>query len=105
MKQQQEAVYDARTLGVPRMAVLGVQHMFAMFGATILVPVLTGLSPSATLLWAGIGTLLFHFVTQRIVPAFLGSSFAYLAGYFALGAMAGTPGYEDCTKETMLPEQ
>ena len=72
------------------MAVLGVQHMFAMFGATILVPILTGLSPSATLLWAGLGTLLFHLVTKRMVPAFLGSSFAYLAGYFALAGMAGT---------------
>ena len=84
-----DAVYDARTLGIPKMAVLGVQHMFAMFGATILVPILTGLSPSATLLWAGLGTLLFHLVTKRIVPAFLGSSFAYLAGYFALAGMAG----------------
>ena len=60
---QADAVYDARTLGLPRMGVLGVQHMFAMFGATILVPILTGLSPSATLLWAGCGTLLFHFLT------------------------------------------
>ena len=97
-----DAVYDARTLGLPRMGVLGVQHMFAMFGATILVPILTGLSPSATLLFAGIGTLLFHFITKRIVPAFLGSSFAFLAGYFALTGMAGTAGYEQVTKETML---
>lgn len=96
------AVYDARTLGLPKMLVLGVQHMFAMFGATILVPILTGLSPSATLLWAGIGTLLFHLVTKRMVPAFLGSSFAYLAGYFAMAALAGTPGYEDCSKGVML---
>ena len=51
-------VYDARTLGVPKMTVLGVQHMFAMFGATVLVPALTGLSVSATLLFAGLGTLL-----------------------------------------------
>ena len=97
-----EAVYDARTLGIPKMAVLGVQHMFAMFGATILVPILTGLSPSATLLWAGLGTLLFHLVTKRMVPAFLGSSFAYLAGYFALAGMAGTAGYEGVSKTTML---
>ena len=96
------AVYDARTLGVPKMALLGVQHMFAMFGATILVPILTGLSPSATLLWAGVGTLLFHLVTKRVVPAFLGSSFAYLAGYFAMSALAGSAGYEDCTKGVML---
>ena len=97
-----DAVYDARTLGIPKMGVLGVQHMFAMFGATILVPILTGLSPSATLLWAGLGTLLFHLVTKGIVPAFLGSSFAYLAGYFALAGMAGGKGFEDCTKNVML---
>ena len=100
--QASDAVYDARTLGLPKMAVLGVQHMFAMFGATILVPILTGLSPSATLLWAGLGTLLFHMVTKRMVPAFLGSSFAYLAGYFALSGMAGGVGFEDCSKSTML---
>ncbi len=100
--QTSDAVYDARTLGLPKMGVLGVQHMFAMFGATILVPILTGLSPSATLLWAGIGTLLFHLVTKRMVPAFLGSSFAYLAGYFALAGLAGTAGYEDCSKTVML---
>ena len=99
---QADAVYDARTLGVPRMGVLGVQHMFAMFGATILVPILTGLSPSATLLWAGCGTLLFHFITKRIVPAFLGSSFAYLAGYFALTGLAGSAGYESLTKGVAL---
>ena len=97
-----DAVYDARMLGLPKMAVLGVQHMFAMFGATILVPILTGLSPSATLLWAGLGTLLFHLITKRMVPAFLGSSFAYLAGYFALAGLAGTAGYEDCSKTVML---
>ena len=97
-----DAVYDARTLGLPKMGVLGVQHMFAMFGATILVPILTGLSPSATLLWAGLGTLLFHLITKRMVPAFLGSSFAYLAGYFALAGLAGTAGYEDCSKTVML---
>ena len=100
--QSADAVYDARTLGLPKMGVLGVQHMFAMFGATILVPILTGLSPSATLLWAGLGTLLFHLITKRIVPAFLGSSFAYLAGYFALAGMAGTAGYEGVSKATML---
>ena len=100
--QSADAVYDARTLGLPKMGVLGVQHMFAMFGATILVPILTGLSPSATLLWAGLGTLLFHLVTKRMVPAFLGSSFAYLAGYFALAGMAGSAGYEGVSKTTML---
>lgn len=85
MKQDtNEAIYDARVFGVPKMMVLGFQHMFAMFGATVLVPALTGLSVSATLLFAGLGTLLFHFLTKGKVPAFLGSSFAYLAGYAAI---------------------
>ncbi len=79
-----EPVYDARQLGTPRMLVLGLQHMFAMFGATVLVPTLTGLSVSATLLFAGLGTLLFHLLSKGKVPAFLGSSFAFLAGYFAI---------------------
>ena len=77
-------VYDATTLGKPRMFVLGIQHMFAMFGATILVPVLTGLSVSDTLLFAGLGTLLFHILAKGKVPAFLGSSFAFIAGYAAI---------------------
>ena len=81
---QPDAVYDARTLGTPRMIVFGAQHMFAMFGATILVPTLTGLSVSATLLFAGIGTLIFHFFAKGKVPAFLGSSFAFIAGYSAI---------------------
>ena len=79
-----EAIYDARTLGGGRFAILGLQHLFAMFGSTVLVPILTGLSVSTTLLFAGLGTLLFHFITGRKVPAFLGSSFAFLAGYFAI---------------------
>lgn len=78
------AVYDATTLGKPRMFVLGIQHMFAMFGATILVPVLTSLSVSDTLLFAGLGTLLFHILAKGKVPAFLGSSFAFIAGYAAI---------------------
>ena len=79
-----DAVYDARTLGAPKMTIFGIQHMFAMFGATILVPTLTGLSVSATLLFAGLGTLLFHFISKGKVPAFLGSSFAFIAGYAAI---------------------
>ncbi len=77
----QDAIYDAKTLGTPKMLLLGLQHMFAMFGATILVPAITGLSISATLLFAGLGTLLFHLITGRKVPAFLGSSFAFLGAY------------------------
>ena len=79
-----DAVYDGRTLGAPKMTIFGIQHMFAMFGATILVPTLTGLSVSATLLFAGLGTLLFHFISKGKVPAFLGSSFAFIAGYAAI---------------------
>ena len=79
-----EPIYDARTLGAGKTVVLGIQHLFAMFGATVLVPVLTGLNVSTTLLFAGLGTLLFHLLTKRKVPAFLGSSFAFLAGYFAI---------------------
>lgn len=83
-----DPIYDARSIGVPRMLVLGVQHMFAMFGATVLVPALTGLSVSATLLFAGLGTLLFHLITKKKVPAFLGSSFAFLGGYWAIAPTA-----------------
>ena len=84
---QNEPTYDAKVLGAPKMMVLGVQHMFAMFGATVLVPALTGLSVSATLLFAGIGTLLFHLLTKGKVPAFLGSSFAFIGGYQAIAPM------------------
>ena len=84
---QNDAIYDARVLGTPKMLVLGVQHMFAMFGATVLVPALTGLSVSATLLFAGLGTLLFHFLTKMKVPAFLGSSFAFIGGYAAIAPL------------------
>ena len=83
-----DGIYDAKQLGFPRMAVLGVQHMFAMFGATVLVPALTGLSVSATLLFAGLGTLLFHFLAKGKVPAFLGSSFAFIGGYAAVTTLA-----------------
>lgn len=81
MKISDQAIYDARKLGTGRMLTLGLQHMFAMFGATVLVPVITGLSMSATLLFAGLGTLIFHLCTKFKVPAFLGSSFAFLGGY------------------------
>lgn len=78
------ALYDARTLGSAKMGLLGLQHMFAMFGATVVVPAMTGLNVSTTLLFAGLGTLLFHAVSKFKVPAFLGSSFAFLAGYWAI---------------------
>ncbi|MBO5502603.1 MAG: uracil-xanthine permease, partial [Clostridia bacterium] len=82
-----EAIYDARKLGLPKTLVLGLQHMFAMFGATVLVPAITGLDVATTLLFAGLGTLLFHLITGGKVPAFLGSSFAFLGGYAAITAM------------------
>ncbi len=87
-------VYDARTLGTPKMLILGLQHMFAMFGATVLVPILTGIDIATTLLFAGLGTLLFHLLTKRKVPAFLGSSFAFIGGYNAItgfDSSAGVP--------------
>ena len=86
-----EPVYDARTLGAPRMFVLGLQHMFAMFGATVLVPALSGLDVATTLLFAGLGTLLFHLLTKGKVPAFLGSSFAFIGGYNAVRTIGTNP--------------
>ena len=80
-EKQTEAIYDAKTLGAGKVLILGLQHMFAMFGATVLVPAITGLNVSTTLFFAGIGTLLFHLITGRKVPAFLGSSFAFLGAY------------------------
>ena len=91
----QPPITDARVLGIPKMLLLGLQHMFAMFGATVLVPLLTGLSVSTTLLMAGLGTLLFHFLTKGKVPAFLGSSFAFLGGYAVVAPMIdGKPNVE-----------
>ena len=92
--QKDQAIYDARPLGRGKMTVLGLQHLFAMFGATVLVPVITGLSVSATLLFAGLGTLLFHFLTKLKVPAFLGSSFAFLGGYAAVTQMGVEKGLD-----------
>ena len=88
--ESREAVFDARALGKGKMLVLGLQHMFAMFGATVLVPAITGLNVSTTLLFAGLGTLLFHLITGRKVPAFLGSSFAFLGAY-GLVTASGAP--------------
>lgn len=87
MNKNTEAIYDAKQLGTGKVLILGLQHMFAMFGSTVLVPLLTGLSVSTTLLFAGVGTLLFHFLTKGKVPAFLGSSFAFLGGYAAIAPL------------------
>ena len=94
MSNKQIAIYDARQLGTGRMLTLGLQHMFAMFGATVLVPVITGLSMSATLLFAGLGTIIFHLLTKMKVPAFLGSSFAFLGGYAAVVSMGAAQGLD-----------
>ncbi len=87
-----EPIRDARVLGIPKMLILGLQHMFAMFGATVLVPILVQgyglpLSIQTTLFFAGIGTLFFHVCAKMQVPAFLGSSFAYLGGFAAVAAL------------------
>ena len=90
-------------LSAPKMGVLGLQHMFAMFGATVTVPLITGLDIGTTLLMAGLGTLLFHLITGGKVPAFLGSSFAFIGGYQAVTKLAGTTGYEKMTAAQLLP--
>ena len=95
MTTDNQGIYDARELGKPKFVVLGIQHLFAMFGATILVPLITGLDVSATLLFAGIGTLIFHFVSQLKVPAFLGSSFAFLGGYASVKQLCVAQGLTD----------
>ena len=100
---QPQGIYDARQLGRPKMLVLGAQHMFAMFGATVLVPALTGMSVSATLLFAGLGTLLFHFLTKWKVPAFLGSSFAFIGGYQAIAPMIANEDGSLSSNTEMLP--
>lgn len=90
-----KGIFNARELGWGKTLLLGMQHTFAMFGATVLVPLLTGLSISTTLLMAGLGTLLFHLITKGKVPAFLGSSFAFLGGYAAVAPLIdGKPNTE-----------
>ena len=101
----QEAIYDARELGLPRMLILGLQHLCAMFGATVVVPIIISgayglpMTVQTTLLMAGLGTLLFHLCTKFKVPAFLGSSFAYLGGFQMVATL---PVYEGVEPETKL---
>ena len=109
MNERKDAIRDARTLGVPKMLLLGLQHMFAMFGATILVPILVnsyfegeGLSVQVTLICAGLGTLFFHLCTKLKVPAFLGSSFAFLGGFSTI-AQLNTGIFADMTMGEKLP--
>lgn len=89
----QHAIRNARELGIPKMVVLGIQHTFTMFGATVLVPLITGLNISVSLLMAGIGTLLFHLITKGKVPAFLGSSFAFIAPILTVTEVTGDIAY------------
>ena len=101
-----EPIRDARKLGTPKMLVLGLQHMFAMFGATILVPILVQqyglpLDIQTTLFFAGIGTLFFHVCTKFRVPAFLGSSFAFLGGFSTM-ANLNTGIYADMSSQDKL---
>ena len=101
-----EPIRDARKLGTPKMLVLGLQHMFAMFGATILVPILVQqyglpLDIQTTLFFAGIGTLFFHMCTKFRVPAFLGSSFAFLGGFSTM-ANLNTGIYADMSPQDKL---
>ena len=109
MNENNTAIKDARSLGLPKMLLLGLQHMFAMFGATILVPILVntyfegqGLSIQVTLMCAGLGTLFFHACSKFKVPAFLGSSFAFLGG-FATVANLNTGIFADMTMGEKLP--
>lgn len=95
METENKGIYNARTLGKPKFIMLGIQHLFAMFGATILVPLIIGLDVSATLLFAGIGTLLFHVISKMKVPAFLGSSFAFLGGYASVKQLCVAQGLTD----------
>ncbi|MBR2635614.1 MAG: uracil-xanthine permease [Oscillospiraceae bacterium] len=97
-----EPVRDARTLGAGKMLILGIQHMFAMFGATVLVPIITGLSVQVTLMCAGLGTLFFHFCTKFKIPAFLGSSFVFLGGFTAV-QMLDSGIYANMTEAEKLP--
>ncbi len=117
MNESNGVIRDARKLGIPKMLILGLQHMFAMFGATILVPILVnsyfvdacgegpsrGLTVSVTLFCAGFGTLLFHLCAKFKVPAFLGSSFAFLSGFAAVANLnTGKLCQHECQRQGSL---
>lgn len=86
-----DGLRDASQISSGKKLVLGIQHVFTMFGATILVPIITGLNISVALFMAGVGTLLFHFITKRKIPAYLGSSFAFIAPILAVAEMSDLP--------------
>lgn len=109
MNTRTDVIRDAKSLGIPKVLLLGLQHMFAMFGATILVPILVnsyfegeGLSIQVTLVCAGLGTLFFHCCTKLKVPAFLGSSFAFLGGFYTVSQL-NTGIFADMTMGEKLP--
>ncbi|MBO5372431.1 MAG: uracil-xanthine permease [Lachnospiraceae bacterium] len=109
MNNETQPIRDASVLGLPKMLILGLQHMFAMFGATVLVPILVngyfegeGLSVQVTLIFAGLGTLFFHLCSKFQIPAFLGSSFAFLGG-FSTVANLDTGIFADMTMGEKLP--
>ena len=86
-----EVVSTDERLSWPRTFGMGIQHIAAMFGATFLVPIITGFSPTTTLFFSGIGTLLFIIITQNKLPSYLGSSFAFLAPVAAAKTSGGIP--------------
>src|SRR3954451_14083422 len=91
LQREGQVVAPDQRLAWPAMFGLGAQHVLAMFGSTAIVPVLTGFPVSATLLWAGIGTLLFVLITGNRVPSYTGSSFAFIAPVLAAKAHGGIP--------------
>ena len=103
MSEKNGAIYNAKELGTGKTLILGLQHLFAMFGATVLVPIITGLSVSATLLFAGIATLFCHLVTGGKIPVFLGSSFAFLGGYAAIAPTQLPDGSPNPELSRLLP--
>ena len=100
MEKTRQPIYDARKeLSKSKILILAIQHVFAFFGATVLVPILTGLPVQTTLLFAGLGTILFHIFTKAKVPAFLGSSFAFLGGF---SAVKSSPAYANLPEGEQL---
>ncbi len=89
MAEKQNVIRAEDSLPVGKLIILGIQHTFTMFGATILVPLLTGMNISVALFMAGVCTLLFHVITKFQMPVFLGSSFAFITPTVMVAAAAG----------------
>ncbi len=88
-KTMEYPITDISVLGPGRGVALGLQHVFTLFASTVLVPILTGLDVGVALIMSGIGTLVFHFITQGKVPAYLGSSFSFIAPVILAGELYG----------------